>query len=325
MRDLGFDEVVGWSFTDPGEPGRLRIPAGRPAGRGGRALQPALRGPVGDADDRCSARCSTSPSATSPAAPTASPSSSPAASTCRLPRVRKNPCSRRVIAASASSPASFPGERPAPAASRTGSAAWRSARCAAKSWRGGGEPADFFALKGALEALAGQLGVELSFEPAEEPFLHPGPRGSGERRRRAAPAGSASCTRSSAGAWDLEAAVAFEVDLAVLLAAATAGEETFEDVTTFPAVHQDLAVVVPDEVPAAAGARAPCSAAAASCCAPPRSSTSTRASRSARAARASPCGSSSAPPTARSPTRRSPRSGPRSRPSWQKIGGSLRG
>jgi len=26
MRDLGFDEVVGWSFTDPGEPGRLRIP-----------------------------------------------------------------------------------------------------------------------------------------------------------------------------------------------------------------------------------------------------------------------------------------------------------
>ncbi len=27
MRDLGFDEVVGWSFADPGQPGRLRIPA----------------------------------------------------------------------------------------------------------------------------------------------------------------------------------------------------------------------------------------------------------------------------------------------------------
>ena len=25
MRDLGFDEIVGWSFTDPGEAGRLRI------------------------------------------------------------------------------------------------------------------------------------------------------------------------------------------------------------------------------------------------------------------------------------------------------------
>ncbi len=30
LRDLGFDQVVGWSFTDPGEPGRLRIPAGDP-------------------------------------------------------------------------------------------------------------------------------------------------------------------------------------------------------------------------------------------------------------------------------------------------------
>src|SRR5690606_20507258 len=27
LRDLGFDQIVGWSFTDPGEPGRLRIPA----------------------------------------------------------------------------------------------------------------------------------------------------------------------------------------------------------------------------------------------------------------------------------------------------------
>src|SRR5205085_3023474 len=43
-----------------------------------------------------------------------------------------------------------------------------------RSWRGGGEAADFFALKGALESLARQLGVELSFAPAEQPFLHPG-------------------------------------------------------------------------------------------------------------------------------------------------------
>ena len=34
MRDLGFDEVVGWSFTDPGEPGRLRIPADDPRANG---------------------------------------------------------------------------------------------------------------------------------------------------------------------------------------------------------------------------------------------------------------------------------------------------
>ncbi len=30
LRDLGFDQIVGWSFTDPGENGRLRIPAGDP-------------------------------------------------------------------------------------------------------------------------------------------------------------------------------------------------------------------------------------------------------------------------------------------------------
>jgi phenylalanyl-tRNA synthetase beta chain len=34
MRDLGFDEVVGWSFTDPGEPGRLRIAADDPRANG---------------------------------------------------------------------------------------------------------------------------------------------------------------------------------------------------------------------------------------------------------------------------------------------------
>ncbi len=39
---------------------------------------------------------------------------------------------------------------------------------------------------------------------------------------------------------------------AALLGAAGLGEEAYEDVTTFPAVHQDLAVVVPDEVTAVA-------------------------------------------------------------------------
>ena len=34
LRDLGFDEIVGWSFTDPGEAERLRIPAGDPRADG---------------------------------------------------------------------------------------------------------------------------------------------------------------------------------------------------------------------------------------------------------------------------------------------------
>jgi phenylalanyl-tRNA synthetase beta chain len=121
---------------------------------------------------------------------------------------------------------------------------------AAKSWRGGGEATDFFALKGTLEGLAGQLGVELSVEPAEEPFLHPGR--SARVDVAAQPAGwIGELHPLVCRDWDLEAATAFEVDLAVLLAASPAGEETFEDVTTFPAVYQDLAVVVPTDVAAA--------------------------------------------------------------------------
>ena len=37
-----------------------------------------------------------------------------------------------------------------------------------------------------------------------------------------------------------------------MIAAATAGEEIYEDVTSFPAVHQDIAVVLPAETSAAA-------------------------------------------------------------------------
>jgi phenylalanyl-tRNA synthetase beta chain len=144
----------------------------------------------------------------------------------------------------------FAGERPAPVAEphRIGSLAV--GPLMAKSWRGGGEPADFFALKGALEGLAGQLGVELSVEPAEEPFLHPGR--SARVDVAGQPAGWIGELHPLVGrAWDLAAAVAFEVDLAALVAASPAGNEVFEDVTTFPAVYQDLAVVVPADVAAA--------------------------------------------------------------------------
>jgi phenylalanyl-tRNA synthetase beta chain len=117
-----------------------------------------------------------------------------------------------------------------------------------RSWRGGGEPADFFALKSALEALAGQLGVVLNFEPAPEPFLHPGRSAAVEIA--GVPVGWIGevhplvCRK-----WDLEAAVGFEIATAALVGAATLGEEIYEDVTTFPAAYQDLAVVVPTEVP----------------------------------------------------------------------------
>jgi phenylalanyl-tRNA synthetase beta chain len=112
------------------------------------------------------------------------------------------------------------------------------------------EPADFFALKGVLEALAGQLGAELSFEASVEPFLHPG------RSARVLVAGEPAgwigeVHPLACRQWDIEAAVAFEVELAALVGAAPAGTEVFADIAAFPAVHQDLAVVIPAEVSAA--------------------------------------------------------------------------
>jgi phenylalanyl-tRNA synthetase beta chain len=101
-----------------------------------------------------------------------------------------------------------------------------------------------------LEGLTERLGVEPAFEPDGESFLHPG------RAAKVAVAGAEAgwigeihplvCRE-----WDLDEAVGFEIDLVPLVAASTAGEEAFEDVTSFPAVRQDLAILVPVGVAAA--------------------------------------------------------------------------
>lgn len=143
----------------------------------------------------------------------------------------------------------FAGDQPAPFSEPHRFAGIAVGTLAPRSWRGGGEPADFFAVKGALEALAGQLRVELEFSPAEQPFLHPG---------RSAAISVAGTIAGWLGeihplvcrTWDLEAAVAFELDAAPLIAAANLGEESYEEATEFPAVRQDLAVVVPEDVAA---------------------------------------------------------------------------
>ena len=162
--------------------------------------------------------------------------------------------------------------------------------------------ADFYSLKGVLEGVAARLGVALGFEPAGEPFLHPG------RSARLLVDGTQAgwlgelhplvCRQ-----WDLDGAAGFEVDLAALVEGASAGEEAFEDVTTFPSVRQDLAVVVPTDV-SAAQVRSAVLAGGGELLREAASSTCSKASSWTRGARASPCGSSSAPPTAPSPTRR---------------------
>jgi phenylalanyl-tRNA synthetase beta chain len=92
--------------------------------------------------------------------------------------------------------------------------------------------------------------TEVAFEPAVEPFLHPG-------RSAAVLAGGerigwvGEVHPLVARAWDLDDAAAFELDLDLLSELAAARGQTFEDVTSFPAVRQDIAVVLPDDVAAA--------------------------------------------------------------------------
>jgi phenylalanyl-tRNA synthetase beta chain len=143
----------------------------------------------------------------------------------------------------------FPGKRPPPALESHRLGGLAVGAPAASGWRDESRAADFFAAKAVLEALAGQLGADLVFEAASEPFLHPGRAARLTAQGR--PAGWIGEVHPLVcRGWDIEAAVAFEVSLGALIDASSAGEEDFEDVTTFPAVHQDLAVVVPEGVTA---------------------------------------------------------------------------
>jgi phenylalanyl-tRNA synthetase beta chain len=248
MRDLGFDEVVGWSFTDPGKPERLRIPADDPRANGivlanplsedQSVMRTAVLGSLLDIAQRNQAHGATRislfesgrvylPNATS------------------LQKLVPNTRNGGLGVLHGE----FPGERPAPDHEPHRIGCLAVGPFVARSWRGGGGSADFFALKGVLEALAAQIGAALGFGVAEEPFLHPG---------RSAAVGAGGEVAGWIGelhplvcrAWDIEAAVAFEVGLAALVGTAGAGEEIFEDVTSFPAVNQDIAVVVPSDISA---------------------------------------------------------------------------
>jgi phenylalanyl-tRNA synthetase beta chain len=249
LRDLGFDQVVGWSFTDPGEFARLRLgdedPRARPVllanplSEDQSAMRTTLLGSLLDVASRNLARGLDAVSLFESGGVYLNP---PPTGLKRDEGSRNRPVGPLG--------GDFVGERGAPFVEPQRLGALAVGPLVRKSWRGGGEPADFFTLKAVLEALAGQLGSELSFEPAEQPFLHPGKAA----RVRAAGADAGWIGEVHplvCREWDLEGAVGFEIDAAPLLAAASLGEEAYEDVTTFPAVNQDLAVVVPVGIAAA--------------------------------------------------------------------------
>jgi phenylalanyl-tRNA synthetase beta chain len=236
----GFDQIVGWSFNNPGEAARLRIEepdpraepilVANPLSDEGAAMRTTLLGSLLDVAARNLSR----------GAEAVALFEAGAVYLRGAPPESGGPLA-----------GNFPGDTPAPVTEPHRYGALAVGPLVPRSWRGGGEPVDFFALKSVLEALAGALGCPpLEFEPTTEPFLHPG-------RSAAVSLGGAPLGWLGevhplvCRTWDIDAAVAFEIDAAPLLAAATLGEELFEDVTTFPAALRDLAVVVDSDTSAA--------------------------------------------------------------------------
>ena len=239
MRDLGFDAIISLSLTDPGMPGRLRISDGEVRAEPIRVSNPlsaehsvertAVLGSLLDA-----ARYNRAHGAERVAI-------FESGRAC----LREGESPHDGVLAG-----KFVGERPAPAFEPWRIAALATGALRPAGWRDEEAEADFYSLKAVLEALAHQLGVSLDFDPGEEPFLHPG------RSARVLVAAEDAgwigeihplvCRE-----WDLDGGAGFEVDLAPLVAASPIGEETYEDVISYPAVHQDVAVVVDESVPAA--------------------------------------------------------------------------
>ncbi len=129
-----------------------------------------------------------------------------------------------------------------------------SGRLEPRSWRGGDVEADFFSAKALLEGLLERFHVDWSVEPRSWPFLHPG--------RTAAVLARVAGEELTlgflgevhplvAGEWDLARSATFAIDLG-LLARAAPEQLTFSAFGQFPPLRQDLAVTLPEDIPAAA-------------------------------------------------------------------------
>ncbi len=225
MVGRGLHEIVGWSFTEPALLDRLRLPADHemrrvvalenPLSDGQSILRPTLLGSLLDAARHNSSR--------------------------NGPDVAIFESGTVYRAASAAEAANAE-EHHALGVLLTGSLAPR-------SWRGDMPEADFFAAKALLEALLDRFHLDWSVQPASWPFLHPGRSAavlaSGERIGFLG-----ELHPLVADAWDLQRTAAFAVDLG-RLAAAAPPVLSFRAFGAFPVLRIDLAVTLPDAVPAA--------------------------------------------------------------------------
>ena len=241
----GVSEILGWSFAAPGLVRKLGIPDDDPRSRVVRLANPMsedqsvlrtlLLGPLLDNVERNRARGNEDVRlwqygavylAHDPSAPTNGAAPTGGRNRDHVPGLDRLPTERQHLGA------------------------LLTGRLRPPSWRDP-EPAraDFFAAKGVLEALMSALRVPWEVQPSREPFLHPGR--SAQVLAGGEPAGwLGELHPAIAARWDLEQAAGFELDFGVLAEHAVLRPD-YEDLTSFPAVREDVAVVVPDGVSAA--------------------------------------------------------------------------
>ncbi len=242
LRDRGLHEVVGWSFTSPQKLERARLgdlptpPLGEHAARVSHVLH--LANPL--SEDQSVMRPMLLPGL--------------------LDAARENRArgagglalfeSAHVYLASGDldAPEGSPGGA-MPAAEGHHLAALLT-QAAPGTWRREPVAADFYAAKGLVEAIGSVSGVALEFARGDQPYLHPGRTAvvsAGEHRLGLV----GELHPEVADSWDLDGGAVFEMDFDALAAAAPT-VETFSDVTSFPVVRQDIAVVAPADVEAGA-------------------------------------------------------------------------
>ncbi len=125
----------------------------------------------------------------------------------------------------------------------------------AAGWRTPARDADFYAGKALLEALLEAADIadwRLEEAASARPFLHPGRQASAVTAEGVELGWIGELHPLVLREWELQGPVtAFELDAGMLHELTVGHIATYSDVTSFPAVLQDIAVIVPDDVPAA--------------------------------------------------------------------------
>ena len=238
-RDLGFDGVVTLSLIDPGQPAALRIGAEDPRAQ-----------PIGISNPLSSEHSVLRTTLLGGLLDVARYNLSHGARRVSLYESGRAYLRDGEPIGDSTLGGRFPGWRAAPAFEPWRIGCLVSGPAPGGGWRGELVEPDFYALKGTLEGIAAGIGCALEIEPATEPFLSPG------RSARVIVDGAAAGWVGEihplvCRTWDLDAAAGFEVDLAVLADASPVGAEQYEDVITYPAIEQDIAVVVDEDAEAA--------------------------------------------------------------------------